>query len=702
MLDRLLEELMTKAGYLSKTDLNAVREAFDYGRAAHRGQRRKSGEPFFAHPVATALILAAMMLDACTLVAALLHDVVEDTEISVKDIEDRFGVVVARLVDGVTKLTAAELAAVGTSGGRQAAQAATIRKFMMYMADDVRVALIKLADRLHNMSTIQYLPAAKRIEKSLETMEIYVPVAQMLGLRNIYRGLEDMSFQQLYPTECKEISRRRDSTRAERDKYIRGHLRTLERVLDEAELQAEVFGRLKRPYSIHIEISNANKAVDYIHDSFTLTALVDSDANCYEALRVVHSRWRPAPGEFRDYIADPKDNGYQSLHTTVIVDDGHPVEIQVRTWEMHRLAEHGVAAHWLYGDGGDEEDPFKRNMNRLLAILGQDMDDPEEWVEALKTEAFAKESVFVYTPDRDVKELPAGSMPLDFAFSVHSDLILECIGAKANEKLVPLTYQLQNGDTCEILTSNEASGPSLDWLNEDIGYIATPSARARVRRWFKRQERSVSIQRGRDLYARRIRRLTTATDAQVAAMMGIGRLDDFLAALGDGSVSVARVVNKLDECDRASSPDVSGAGIEVLGAGDLPTSIAGCCNPANGDEIIGYLTRSRGVTVHRRDCRNILKADDPQRLAPLSWGKPEATRPVRIQARALDRVGLLSDVTGEVSAENVNIQSCLSEEHGDVSIISLTVHVSGLDQLSRLFFRLEAIRGVTAVARSDQ
>ena len=695
----MLDKFIDKASeYLPEEDLDILRKAYNYAEEAHRGQFRKSGEPFLEHPVETALALADLRLDAGALAAGLLHDVVEDNpEIAVRDVKDGFGADVARLVDGVTKL-----AAVGTSGGRQAAQAATIRKFMMSMADDVRVALIKLADRLHNMSTIQYLPAAKRIEKSLETMEIYVPVAQMLGLRNIYRGLEDMSFQQLYPTECKEISRRLNSKRAEREEYIRNVSRILERDLAEAGLRAEVFGRHKRPSSVHKKIVNENKPVDYIHDTFALTALVDSVADCYSTQGVVHSLWHPVPGKFDDYIANPKENGYQSIHTTVIAEGGHPVEIQIRTHEMHRLAEYGAAAHWLYGDGGDEEDPFKRNMNRLLAILGQDMDDPEEWVEALKTEAFAKESVFVYTPDRDVKELPAGSKPLDFAFSVHSDLILECIGAKVNEKLVPLTYQLQNGDTCEILTSNDAIGPSLDWLNEDLDYIKTPSARAKVRRWFKRQDRSVSIQRGRDLYARRIRRLTTSTDAQVAEMMGIGRLDDFLAALGDGSVSVAQVVNKLDERDRASSPDVSGAGIEVLGAGDLPTSIAGCCNPANGDEIIGYLTRSRGVTVHRRDCRNILKADDPQRLAPLSWGKPEATRPVRIQARAMDRVGLLSDVTGEVSAENVNIKSCLSEEHGDVSIISLTVHVSGIAQLSRLFFRLEAIRGVTAVARSDQ
>ena len=718
----MLERLMAMAReYLPEEKLEFVREAYDYAEEAHRGQFRKSGEPFLTHPVETAMILTELKLDADTLAAALLHDSVEDNpEITVEDIESRLGADVARLVDGVTKVTAAELVANGVAPNQQAAseQAETIRKMLMAMAQDIRVVLIKLADRLHNMSTIKHLPPAKRMEKSRETLDIYAPLAHRLGIWEMKWRLEDMSFQQLYPAEYREISQRLNLKRAEREEYIGNARWILERELTSSGLQAEVFGRPKHIYSIYNKISkyaNENKTADNIYDLFALRVLVDSVADCYAALGVIHSRWHPVPGEFDDYVANPKDNLYQSIHTTVIAEDGHPVEIQVRTREMHQLAEYGVAAHWLYKDGGDSSDPFERNMVWLRQILEwqRDVAEAEDFVESLKTDIFQNQ-VFVYTPAGELKELPAGSTPLDFAFRIHSDLIFRCIGAKVNQKLVPLTYQLQNGDTCHILTSKTVRGPSLDWLNEDLGYVKTSSARAKVRQWFKRQERSVNIQRGRDLYARHIRRLTTATDAQVAAMMGIAGLDDFLAALGDGSLSVVQVVNKLSSRERGAAeeealsqketglPIISSAGIEVLGVGDLLTSMARCCNPINGDEIIGYITRSRGVTVHRRNCPNILHEDEPQRLVPVSWGKTEVKYPVRIQVRAMDRVGLLRDVTHEVAAENVNIASCVSEEYDDVSIITLTVHVSGIDQLSRLFFRLEAIRGVMGVTRSNQ
>ena len=716
----MLDRLMVKArDYLPEGSLGIVREAYDYAEEAHRGQFRKSGEPFLEHPLETALALADLKLDADALAAGLLHDVVEDNPgILVEDIEGKFGAEVARLVDGVTKFTAAETAASGVAVGPQAAQAETIRKMLMAMAQDVRVVLIKLADRLHNMSTIKHLPPAKRIEKSRETLDIYAPLAHRLGIWEMKWQLEDMSFQQLHPVEYKEISQRLNSKRVEREEYI-GNVRwILERELAGSGLRAEVFGRPKHIYSIYnkiVKYANQNKSVDDIYDLFALRVLVDSVADCYAALGVIHSRWHPVPGEFDDYIANPKDNMYQSIHTTVIAEDGHPVEIQARTREMHRLAEYGVAAHWLYKDGGDSGDPFERNMVWLRQILEwqRDVAEAEEFVESLKTDILQNQ-VFVYTPAGELKELPSGSTPLDFAFRVHSDLIFRCIGAKVNQKLVPLTYQLQNGDTCQILTSKTVRGPSLDWLNEDLGYVKTTSARGKVRQWFKRQERSVNIQRGRDLYTRHIRRLTTATDAQVAAMMGIARLDDFLAALGDGSLSVVQVVNRLSSRERGAAeeealsqkeaglPIISSAGIEVLGVGDLLTSMARCCNPINGDEIIGYITRSRGVTVHRRNCPNIQNEDEPQRLVPVSWGKTEVKYPVRIQVRAMDRVGLLRDVTHEVSAENVNIASCVSEEYDNVSIITLTVHVSGIDQLSRLFFRLEAIRGVMGVTRSNQ
>ena len=445
MLDRLMDRARE---YLPESGLGIVQDAFDYADEAHRGKFRKSGERFIVHPVETAMTLADMKLDSDALAAGLLHDVVEDVpDIMIADIEARFGADVARLVDGVTKLTAAELAVSGVAVGPQSAQAETIRKMIVAMAQDIRVVLIKLADRLHNMQTIKHLAPPKIIEKSRETLDIYAPLAHRLGIWDMKWRLEDMSFQQLYPTEYKEISLRLNSKRAERERYIGNVQWILEEELADAGIRAEVFGRPKHIYSIHNKIAkyaNENKTVDDIYDLFALRVLVDSVADCYAALGVVHSRWHPVPGEFDDYIANPKDNLYQSIHTTVIAEDGHPVEIQVRTREMHRLAEYGVAAHWLYKDGGDAGDPFERNMVWIRQILEwqRDMAEAEEFVESLKTDIFQNQ-VFVYTPAGELKELPAGSTPLDFAFRVHSDLIFQCIGAKVNQKLVPLTYQLK-------------------------------------------------------------------------------------------------------------------------------------------------------------------------------------------------------------------------------------------------------------------
>ena len=717
----MLETLIGKAReYLPEERLGVVEEAFHYAAEAHDGQLRKSGEPFLEHPFQTAMVLADLKLDPDALAAGLLHDVVEDSpDVLIGDIQNKFGNDVARLVDGVTKFTEAELVAAGAVNTLETthAQAETIRKMLMAMAEDIRVVLIKLADRLHNMRTIRHLPEAKRIEKAQETLDIYAPLAHRLGIWEIKWQLEDMAFQQLNPTDYKDISQRLNYKRDERETYIEGAKDILQAELGRASIRADVFGRPKHLYSIHSKISKyarQNKTVDDINDLFALRVLVDTVADCYAALGIIHTRWHPVPGEFDDYIANPKDNLYQSIHTTVIAEDGHPVEIQVRTHEMHQLAEYGVAAHWLYKEGVGNNDPFEQKMVWLRQIMEwqRDVAAAEDFVESLKTDIFQNQ-VFVYTPLGELKELPSGSTPLDFAFRVHSDLIFRCIGAKVNQKLVPLTYQLRNGDTCQILTSKTVRGPSLDWLNEDLGYLGTTSARARVRQWFKRQEQSVNIQRGRDLYNRHIRRLTTAPDDQVASMMGIARVDDFLAALGDGSVSVVQVVNKLSSREKGAAeeevqrqqelglPISPSTGIEVLGVGDLLTSMARCCNPINGDEIIGYITRFRGVTVHRRSCPNILHEDEPERLVLVSWGKTEVKYPVRIQVRAQDRVGLLRDVTFVVSGENVNIASCVSEEYDSVSIITLTLHVSGIDQLSRLFFKLEAVRGVMTVTRSN-
>ncbi len=714
----MLETLMSKAReYIPTHRLDVVEKAYIYAEDAHRGQMRKSGEPFITHLLQTALVLADLKLDPGALSAALLHDVVEDSDdILVQDIRDQFGEEIARLVDGVTKLTEAEVVASGRSADALAghAQAETIRKMMMAMARDIRVVLIKLADRLHNMRTIEYLSPAKRIEKAQETLHIYAPLAHRLGIWDMKWQLEDLSFQQIDPQEYKEISRRLNSKRTERESYILNARDILQKHMDEAQVSADVAGRPKHIYSIHNKIAryvSQNKTLDDIHDLFALRVLVNSVQDCYTALGIIHTHWRPVSGEFDDYIANPKDNLYQSIHTTVIAEDGHPVEIQIRTHEMHQLAEYGVAAHWLYKEGRAGDESFEQKMVRVRQVIEWQRDISEDFVGSIRTDILQNQ-VFVYTPVGELKELPEGSTPLDFAFSIHTDLIFRCIGAKVNGKLVPLTYQLKNGDTCQILTSKTVRGPSLDWLNESLGYVRTASARAKVRQWFRRQERSVNIQRGRDLYQRHIRRVTRLQDERVAALMGIASVTNFLAALGDGSISVAQVVNKLSSREEEAEAEVRqqqelglpispSEGIQVLGVGDLLTSMARCCNPISGDEIIGYITRIKGVTVHRRNCPNIVNEDEPERLVQVSWGKTEVKYPVRIQVRSMDRVGLLRDVTALVSGENVNIASCVSEEYDNVSIITLTVHVSGIDQLSRLFFKLESVNGVTSVTRSN-
>ncbi len=716
----MLDTIISKASeYIPTEKLDIVEKAYRYAAEAHEGQFRKSGDPYIDHPLQTAIILADLKLDPDALAAGLLHDVVEDNlDISVEDIQESFGGDIARLVDGVTKFTKAEIVTTGI-GSPQAphAQAETIRKMLVTMAEDIRVVLIKLADRLHNMQTIRHLPLAKRLEKSRETLDIYAPLAHRLGIWEIKWQLEDMAFRQLNPEDYRAISQRLNAKRAAREEYIDDAITTLQNQLEAAGISSEISGRPKHIYSIHNKIdkyARQNKTVDDIHDLFALRVLVNTVQDCYGALGVVHAKWRPVPGEFDDYIANPKDNMYQSIHTTVIGESGHPVEVQIRTYEMHRLAEYGVAAHWLYKEGKSSgrtaSNSFERKMVWARQIL-EWQNDVEDFVAALKNDEF-QDQLFVYTPAGDIKELPAGSTPLDFAFRIHSDLMMRCIGAKVNGKLVSLTYQLRNGDTCQILTSKTVRGPSLDWLNEDLGYIHTKSAKARVRRWFERQEQSINIRRGRDLFQRHLRRLTSEPDERVAAMMGIGKLDDFLTALGSGSLSVEQVVRKLssheqdDEPESARQQELSlplspSTGIEVLGVGDLLTTMARCCGPINGDEIIGFITRARGVTVHRRSCANIAHEDEPERLVPVNWGKTEVRYPVRTQVRAMDRVGLLRDVSAAASGENVNVSSCTSEEYDGVSIITLTMHVRGIDQLSRLFFKLEAISGVMAVTRSN-
>jgi guanosine-3',5'-bis(diphosphate) 3'-pyrophosphohydrolase len=719
MVDALLEKAKT---YLPADRLGIIDRAYRYAADAHEGQVRRSGEPFIEHPLQTALYLADLRLDANALAAGLLHDVVEDCDVCLEEIEDEFGKEIAGLVDGVTKLTQAEVDFEEGKNGFvlrdsdvDLQQAASLRKMLVAMATDVRVVLIKLADRLHNMRTLHALSPNRRRAIAKETLEIFAPLAHRLGIWEVKWRLEDLAFQHLNNGAYQEISGMLNAKRQEREDYIEGVRLLLQSELDKAGVTAEVTGRPKHIYSIHKKTEKyrrQNLGVDDIHDLFALRVLVESVNECYLALGVVHSNWRPLPGQFDDYIANPKDNLYKSLHTTVLCLDAHPVEVQIRTQEMHRLAEYGVAAHWLYKEGRTSDVEFEEKMTWVRQLLDwqRDVSGSHEFVESFKMDIFQNQ-VYVYTPKGDLKELPAGATPLDFAFRIHTDIGHRCIGAKVNGKLVALTYTLQNGDTVEIMTSKAVRGPSLDWLNPNLGYLNSNSARTKVRQWFNRQERRANIERGKDIFRRQLRRLNLAmTDEELATVLGFSSTDEFMVALGGGEITVEQVVDRISnqeippdsDFEKIYSVPVSSpaSGIEVLGVGDLLTSMANCCTPILGDSIVGYITRTRGVTVHRRNCHNIIAEQETERLVPVAWSKAHELHPVRVRLEAQDRVGLLRDITSLVSEEGVNIASCVSEEEKDVSIVSLTVYVDGISQLNRLFSKMESVRGVIGVSRA--
>ena len=715
-----MEDLLTKAkSYLPQDKLGIIEEAYEFAHKAHEGQTRLSGEPYVVHPVSTALFLADLNLDASTLAAALLHDVIEDCDVSYEQLQRKFGAEVSKLVDGVTKLSKMDLMSAEGGGlryGSDDGQAESLRKMLVAMAQDIRVVLIKLADRLHNMETLKAHTPAKRVDIARETLDIYAPLAHRLGIWDIKWRLEDLSFSHLQPDKYKEISRLLASKRDERERYIDQGCDALRGELKKANITAEVLGRAKHIYSIYQKMekyAQQGKEFGQIYDLFALRILVKEVQDCYSALGVVHGLGHPIPGEFDDYIANPKDNMYQSLHTAVMYKGNTPLEVQIRTYAMHQLSEYGVAAHWRYKEGGDGKDAhFEEKMSWLRQLLDwqRDVTGAEEFVESVKTDIF-QDQVFVYTPKGEIRELPMGSTPLDFAYRIHTDLGHRCIGAKVNGKLVPLYSRLNNGDTVEIMTSKIARGPSLDWLNANLGYVNTANAREKVRQWFRRQERSASIQRGKELLNKELKRLNLKMEhEEVSALLKFDNVAELLAALGSGAASVSQLTTRLaaqqEQTTEAQIPTSPltwpSSGIEVLGVGDLLTRISQCCNPIPGDEIVGYITRSRGISVHRVDCHNVRNEDERERLVQVDWGKGKTLYPVRLRIDAWDRVGLLRDITTLISQEKVNIASALTREHADSSTSTyLTVFTTGVGQLSLLFSRLEGVEGVFSVSRSS-
>lgn len=720
--------LIDKAkGYLPADKIELIQRAYDYALKAHTGQVRQSGEPFMEHPVATAMSLLNLQMDATSVAAALLHDVPEDCGVSLDEIEKNFGPEVRKLVDGVTKLSKIPVEALEPktlprrSSEEKEVHAENLRKMLIAIAEDVRVLLIKLADRLHNMKTIDSLPEERRRRIALETMDIYTPLAHRLGMWDVKWQLEDLAFRQLEPLKYRQISRLLSGRRSEREQFIAESSETLRIELKKAGVEAEVTGRPKHIYSIVQKIEKyaaMGKHFDDIHDLLALRVLVKTKEDCYAALGVVHSLWHPLAGEFNDFIANPKDNGYQSLHTSVLYKGSVPLEIQIRTNEMHQVADYGIAAHWRYKESEKSDLGFADKITWLRQLLEwhRELSGSQEFLETVRTDIL-KDQVFVYTPKGEIKDLPKGATPLDFAYFIHTNLGNRCIGAKVNGRLVPLTYELVSGDTVEIMASKTERGPSRDWLNQNLGFVKTSHARGKIRQWFKKQERNENIEKGRQLLERESRRLGVpfGDPSKLAELFKYDTVEDFWAALGYGGVTPQQVIQRMLAEQQPASPageveeileahvprlPSEPSRVKVLGVGDLLTHLAQCCHPLPGDDIMGYITRTRGVTIHRKDCSNIINEEEKERLVEVKWGASEQLYPVAVTVEADDRMGLLNDISSLVAGEKVNIASVKAEGGRDrTTTISLTLHIKDIQQLSRLLSRIESVRGVNSVSR---
>lgn len=714
-------------------DRELVRRAYQIAEEAHEGQKRASGDPYINHCLAVAAILAEYSMPAEVIAAGLLHDTIEDTAVTYVDLKRDFGEGVANLVQGVTKLT--QLPRVSRGEHREEAlrktdelaariedeserrnrkrdlATETLRKTFLAMDSDVRVVLIKLADRLHNMRTLSFFPQAKRQRIAQETLDIFAPLANRLGIWQVKWELEDLGFRYTNPDKYKEIAEQLAVRRESRESEINTITEQISKVLAEAGVKAEITGRPKHIYSIYHKMIEKDKPFELVRDVRGVRLIVPDVTGCYSALGIIHTHWRPIPGEFDDYIAAPKDNFYQSLHTAIIYDDGKPVEVQIRTHEMDENAEFGIASHWRYKEGG-LRDKYDERINWLRRVMEwrQDVDDAQEFVDSMKTDVF-KDRVYVFTPHGDIIDLPAGSTPIDFAYHVHTSIGDRCRGAKVNGKLVPLDYELRTGEQVEILTSKQG-GPSRDWLNISLGLIRTQRARSKIKAWFKKQDSEQNIEQGRAVMERELDRLglTKLDDESLEALAKTfdRSRDDLYEGLGNGDISIGRVVNKLLETKETDDmlvavPPTSEANptdaVTVLGLKDILTSIAKCCTPTPGDPIIGYITRGRGATIHRQDCPNVLRIRDRERLVKVNWGEKVRTYPVPIRISAYDRQGLMGDITTLLNSENVNIVDVQVRVSKSLADLKLVIEVKDIAQLSRILARVENLPNVLEAQR---
>ncbi len=702
-------------------DVDLVRRAYELAVSAHSEQARKSGEPYIVHPLAVATILAELRLDAKTVAAALLHDVAEDTAVNIPDLAQEFGPEVASLVDGVTKLVAASEMARLPADSRDP-KVESLRKMLLAMVGDVRVVLIKLADRLHNMRTMNYMPPEQQRRISRETLDIYAPLASVLGIYQVKWELEDLAFRYLEPEVYAQMKKALAQRRAEREAYVQKVSGILQAELAKHGIQATIIGRPKHIYSIWRKMMRKGVTFEQVYDRHGLRVIVPEVADCYAALGVVHSLWRPIPGEFDDYIANPKENQYQSLHTAVIGPSGQPLEVQIRTPEMDRIAEIGIAAHWRYKTQTMRDEVFERKIAWLRSVVdwqSQEQAGGSDFLATVKDDLF-RDRVYVFTPKGEAIDLPTGSTPIDFAYHIHTEVGHRCRGARVNGKLVNLDYQLRTGDQVEILTAKRG-GPSRDWLNPHLGFVHTSRARTKIRQWFRDQDREENIAAGRELLQRELNRLgvENLTYQDLAGLFGIANAEDFLLELGTGGISTVQVaervlgLGKVEELPKTvteerlptqegrQKPASRSDGVWVQGTGNMLTYLARCCHPMPPDDIIGFVTRGRGVAVHRRDCPNVLKLS-PERLIQVDWGAaPPGTLRVKIRVQAYDRAGLLRDIAEILADEKINMEdaSAVTARQDNLALITATLELRDAEQLSRVLARIDRLPNVVDVRR---
>lgn len=705
--------------YDPKADTELIERAYNYAMIAHAGQKRISGEPYIIHPVEVALILTEIEMDTQTICAALLHDVIEDTDIGYMSIVNDFGEEIALLVDGVTKLSRINFKS------KEDAQVENLRRMFIAMAKDIRVILIKLADRLHNMRTLQFQSERKQKEIAQETMDIFAPLAHRLGVFKFKWELEDLAFSYLDPEMYYEIAKRLKQKRKEREDYVHAIIEQIYSGLEQIGIQADIEGRPKNIYSIYKKMIKQGKDIDEIYDKIAIRVVVNDIRDCYGVLGIIHTMWKPLPGRFKDYIATPKPNLYQSLHTTLIGEGGEPFEVQIRTEEMHRTAEYGIAAHWRYKEGTNpREKKFDEKLSWLRQILEwqQEVKDTNEFMESLKIDLF-DDTVFVFTPKGKVIELPKGACPVDFAYRVHTEVGHKCTGAKVNGRIVPLDFPLGNGDIVEILTSKNSPGPSFDWLN----FVKTSSAKSRIKNWFNREKRQENIIRGRDLLEKELKKkhfnpkemLKEDKLQEVSRKFGYNSVDDLFAAIGDGNITVNGVMNKQKELffhdahvedmlplnitDKALPRREKDTGaLRIKGVDDVAIRLSRCCNPLPGDTVLGYITRGRGVSVHRRDCPNLQSylQHEKDRIIEVEWADDRGIYTVELELKAMDRSRLTTDVMTIIADMRINIHSVFSRAtKNNEAIMNFKLEIKDLAQLNAVIQRIHKVKDVLEVRR---